>query len=233
MAGGAAGRGGDRRHPGRTAVRRVRPRLDGGLPARFGLRGTLDHRRRGHPHRRPGVPVRRDGARPGSRPGAGAQDRGPLRDRPGQSHRRAPLAGHRGRRVHRPVRLHHRPEPRLRRPGHPDRQADAAERRRPHRLGQLAGGRRGGAARRVHRPQRRDRGRLGGARHGAGPVRGGGRPGQGGQVVRARGRLVAPIRPSTPVRPSTVQAAGSLPARPGGPGAERVEGIAQPADPPR
>ena len=135
---GAAGRSGDRGHPGRAEVRRVRPRLDGGVPARFGLRRALDHGRRGHPDRRPGEPVRRDGARPGPRPGAGAADRGPLRDRPRQPHRRAPLAGHRGRRVHRPVRLHHRPEPRLRRPGRPHRQADAEQRLRPHRLGQLA-----------------------------------------------------------------------------------------------
>ena len=65
---GAAGRHGDRGHPGRAAVRRVRPRLDGGLPARFGVRRALDHDRRGHPDRRPGDPVRRHGARPGPRP---------------------------------------------------------------------------------------------------------------------------------------------------------------------
>ena len=51
-------------------------------------------------------------------------------------------------------------------------------------------GRRGGAARRLHRPQRGHRGRLGGARHGAGPVRGSGCPGPGGQVLRAGRRLV-------------------------------------------
>ena len=50
------------------AVRRVRPRLDGGLPAGFGVRRALDHGRRGHPDRCPGDPVRRDGARPGPRP---------------------------------------------------------------------------------------------------------------------------------------------------------------------
>ena len=210
VGGGPAGRGGDRGYPGRAAVRRVRPRLDGGLPARFGLRGTLDHRRRGHPHRRLRVPVRRDGAWPGPRPGAGAADRGPLRDRPGQSRRRAPLAGDRGRRVHRPVRLHHRPESRIRRPGRPDRQADAGERRRPHRLRKLARGRRGRAAGRVHRPQRGDRGRLGGPWHGARPVRGRGRPGPGGQGLRAGRRLVATFP---------------------GP-AERVDRVAQQADPP-
>ena len=37
-------------------------------------------------------------------------------------------------------------------------------------------------------------GRLGGPRHGARPVRGGGRPGPGGQDLRAGRRLVAPFR---------------------------------------
>ena len=201
----------------------------------FGERWIVD--RRGHPDRRPGDAVRRDGARPGPRPGAGAADRGPLHDRPRQPYRRAPLAGHRGRRVHRPVRLHHRPEPRLRRPGHADRQADAAQRRRPHRLGQLARGRRGRAARRVHRPQRRHRGRLGGPRHGAGPVRGGGRPGPRGQVLRPRRRLVAiaghPSAGRRPNRPRRSQLPGAVGAvSPEPPGVERVEGVTQAVDPP-
>ena len=101
------------------------------------------------------------------------------------------------------------------------------QRRRPHRLGQLARGRRGGAARRVHRPQRGHRGRLGGARHGAGPVRGGGRPGPGGQVVRARRRLAAPSQAGRPASASASAWTGLGAAR-----AERVEGVAQPVDPP-
>jgi hypothetical protein len=45
---------------------------------------------------------------------------------------------------------------------------------------------------RVHRPQRRDRGRLGGPRHRPGPVRGGRRPGPGRQALRA-GRRLDPV----------------------------------------
>ena len=66
--------------------------------------------------------------------------------------------------LHRPLRLHHRPEPRLRRPGRADRPAVAEQHRGVHRRGKLARRRGDRAARRVDRPERGGRGRLGGPR---------------------------------------------------------------------
>ena len=87
-----SGPGRSPRTPRPAAVRRVRPRVDGGLPDRLAVRRALDRDRRGHADRRPGHAVRGHGAGPGPRPGAGAADRRPVRDRPGQPHRRPPLA---------------------------------------------------------------------------------------------------------------------------------------------
>ena len=199
VGGGPEGRGGDGGYSGGPQVRRLRPRVDSGVPARVGVRGTLDCRGGGYHHRRLRQPVGGDDPRPGSRSGAGAADRRPLRDRPGQSHHRPSFAADRGRRVHRPLRLHHRPEPRIRRSGRADRTADAAERGGQNRFRQLAGRWGGRAAGRMHRLQRGGRGGLGGPRHDPGPVRGGGRAGPGRQGIRTGWRLV-PAWVSRPLR---------------------------------
>src|ERR1022692_963345 len=184
--------GGDdhRGDPGRAPVRGVRRWLGHRVPDRVRVRREMDRDRRGHHDRRAGDSL---GGHP---PWAGSERflpgtaRGqPLRDRPGQSHRGAPVDRDRRRRLHRPVRLHHRPEPLLRRPGHPDRAAVAEQHGRLHRPGKLARCGRDRFAWRMYRPERGGGRGLGGARPGARPMRGRGGPGQGRPRVLGRRRM--------------------------------------------
>ena len=66
------------------------------------------------------------------------RDRRPVRDRPRQPHRGAPVRRDRRRRLDRPLRLHHRPEPRLRGPGRPDRPPVPGQPPGQHRRGLVA-----------------------------------------------------------------------------------------------
>src|ERR1022692_122122 len=184
--------GGDdhRGDPGRAPVRGVRRWLGHRVPDRVRVRREMDRDRRGHHDRRAGDSL---GGHP---PWAGSERflpgtaRGqPLRDRPGQSHRGAPVDRDRRRRLHRPVRLHHRPEPRLRRPGHPDRAAVAEQHGRLHRPGKRGRCGRDRFAWRMYRPKRGGGRGLGGARPGARPMRGRGGPGQGRPRVFGRRRM--------------------------------------------
>ena len=168
----SAGRPGDRGHAGRPGLRAVRTRVDHGVPPGGRLRRERNRGRGRHAHRPVGHPKRRHPAWPGSRRPDRAHDRRPLRDRPGQSHRGARGRGDRRRRLDRSLRLHHRPEPRLRGPGHPDRQPVPGEPPGQHRRGLVAWRGRDHLAGRQDRPQRGGRGRRRGPWRYPRPVRG-------------------------------------------------------------
>ena len=87
-----------------------------------------------------------------------------------------------------PVRLHHRPEPRVPGSRRPHRRAVAGRVERPHRIGQLARDRGGGAARAPHRPQRRRGRRIGGHRRAPRPLRRRRLARQGGEALPGRRR---------------------------------------------
>ena len=145
----------------------------------------------------------------------------------GSGDRRAPLGGDRRRRVHRPSRLHHRRQPRLRGRHAPDRQAVRGAASGAHRRGHVARPRHRRAPGRRHRPPRRGRRRIGGHRRAAGllrrrrqpgagdpPLRRGPRVGEGGLLGRRRCRSDGV---KTGLRPGTPRATGSSAAgRPAG-----------------
>ena len=104
------------RHPAGRALRSVRRRQRHLLPATALVNERYIHIGAGHDDRPPGVAVGGHGARAGVRHRSRRAHRRPLPDRPGQRHRRPPVDRDRRRRVDRPPRVHHRPEPRLRGP---------------------------------------------------------------------------------------------------------------------
>ncbi len=149
----SAGSGGPRRPPG-PPVRLLRSADLPLVPDRRHLRRALDPHRGGHPGRAVREHLRRHG--PGTEDDHRSRrpHRRPLHDRSGQPHRRSFRPRDRRRRAHRSLRLHHRPEPRLRRSGSGRACPMAHRRAGAHRQRELAGDRRRGPPRHSPGPER-------------------------------------------------------------------------------
>lgn len=163
-------------------------------PLHDDLQRALHRDRARHDDRTQRGIVRRNGSRSGVCDLASCEDRRPVSDRSRQWNRRSSCDRDRQRRVDRSSRVHHGPEPRLRRSGRADLAAVATRVTGDHRGRELARSRNRGVAGCTHRTTRRrgcEFGRLGRASR---SLRGCRCAGTGDQEVVTRRRLAASLR---------------------------------------